>query len=152
MPESARRPAQTAFAKNVKVQVMHGLASIVTTIGDYPETFVKTFYRRHLLNDAEDLRQHRTISRLWLREAGDMFCRDGQQMNWRLRVDVSEDNDVFVPVDNLRRDFTRYYPAKQALFHIRLNCTSALPASQQNSQAKIIPWRLLPAFAASSVL
>ena len=141
LPESARRPAQAAFAKNMKVQMMHGLTGIVTAVGNNSEAFIETFVSCHLLNDSENLRQHRTVSRFRLGQAGDMFCRNGQQMHWRLRVDVSEDNDVGVPVDDLRRDFTRYYPAKQALFHIRVNCTSALPASQQNSQAKIIPLR-----------
>ena len=141
LPESARWPAQAAFTKNMKVQMMHGLTGIVTTVGNNSEAFFKTMFGRHFLNDSEYLRQHRAVSRFWLSQPGDMFCWNRQQMHWRLRVDVSEDNDVFVPVDNLRRDFTRYYPAKQALFHIRLNCTSALPASQQNSQAKIISWR-----------
>lgn len=119
---------------------MHGLASIVATVGNDSEAFIKALFGSHFLDDTENLRQHRTVSRFWLSKAGDVPDRNGQQMNRRLRVDVFEDNDIFIPVDYLRRDFTRNYSAKQALFHIRLHCTSALLASQQNSLANIIPF------------
>lgn len=105
--QSAWRPGQVSAAEQVKMNVPNNLTTAFITVIDDSKTILrKTPVMCDLAGNLEDMTNQLIVCRSQVQCCANMFTRHDQEMIWSLRVDILEDNDLFVLINKLARNFT----------------------------------------------
>ena len=110
-----RWPSELAPAKDVDVQVPHGLAGVVAVVHHQPEIVGDASLACDLPHRLEQLTAEDLV--LEVRELLDMLLRDHKNVERRAREDVVDRHDIVVLIDDGRRDLSGHDSAEQAVVH-----------------------------------
>jgi len=110
-----RRPSELAPAKDVDVQVPHGLAGVVAVVHHQPEIVGDASLTCDLPHRLEKLAAQGLV--VELRELGDVPSGYDQDVEWRARKDVVDRHDVIVLIDDRRGDLSGHDATEQAVVH-----------------------------------
>lgn len=88
-------------AEQMKVQVVHRLATIVTRIDDDAIAFGKTVRTRDVRGHRDKMAEECTMFRCDLRQRSKVLFRNDQHMRRSLRVDVRERDALLIFVEAL---------------------------------------------------
>src|SRR4051812_41828509 len=84
-----------------------GLPPVLSIVGDDPESVVgNVFFLRHILDRTSDFRNKRKVIFHQGGEALDVLFRNDENVNRRLRIDVTEGQDTSAFIDRLRLNLT----------------------------------------------
>jgi hypothetical protein len=98
-----RRPVHVSAAEQMQMQVVHGLAAIVTRIHDDAITIVQLLFARNLRRSGHQVADQWRIFGQRLRRGTEVLFGDNQKMRGRLGVDVGKADATFVFVHTVRR-------------------------------------------------
>lgn len=114
--------------KQVQVQVVHRLSSIVSRVHNDAITIVQLLFTRNLSRRGHQMTHQRRIFRQRLRSRPDMLFGNDQQMRGSLRIDIGKANAEFVfihaagwnsTVDDFAEKAVRRRRGVQLCFHGR---------------------------------
>ena len=99
------------------MQVRDRFAGVRTVVDDETKAFGKVQFFRDRSGDEKQVPEYGLVA--WIRraDASDDVFRHDQQVNRRLRLDVVQDDAMFVLVFDLRRNFALDDPLKNRLGH-----------------------------------
>ena len=104
-------------AEDMEMKVVDRLAGIVSAVGNNPVS------ARQVLLRGNDPDGPKAFRKLGIRGSGGiiqgayMLLRNHQDMDRRLRIDITESVDIFILIDFLRGDLAADDPAKETIFH-----------------------------------
>src|SRR5262245_55504905 len=102
----------------MQVDVEHGLTRVAVGIEDSPVALVGvTVLFRQGGGGSLHGAHERIIMRVEIVERGDVTTRNDQDVQWRLRVDVSDCDELVVLVDEASRDLSRDDLAEKTVAH-----------------------------------
>jgi hypothetical protein len=104
-----------ATGEHVEMQVVDGLATVASFIGDDPVPGVPKAQTQIGCHREEALDFFRAGACEIGREILGVTCRRDEHVRRRLRVEVAKRHDMFIAIDLLRRDIVRYDFAKNTI-------------------------------------
>jgi hypothetical protein len=102
---SAWRPRHLPFREHVDVEMRHRLASVRAGVDHEAKAVGEVKFFRDDFGDVNEVAEHGFVGGRRFRHARDWFLRDDEQVNGRLRLEVMENDAVFVLVLDLRGNF-----------------------------------------------
>lgn len=102
-------------AKQVKVQMIHGLASIRSRVHHGAEAFAQPLLFCDRFSHLVQVAKNALVSGREMRKRSDVLAWDHENMHRRLGMNVGEDNRVIVFIQLLRGNLTRGDFAEQAV-------------------------------------
>jgi len=111
----AGRPSQGTAAKQVEMQVLDALPTILARVHHNSEPLVQLFLFRKPLDTGEDLPHEGLVFFLEMSNTGNVLFWNYQDMHRRSRVDIAKSDDPLVLKDNVRRDLSGGYPTEHAV-------------------------------------
>lgn len=101
-----RRPLHLPATHHMQMKVVHRLGTLRTVIYHNPKSFCEPFLFCHKLSSVHQVTEQRLLVRPRLAELSKTIShlRNDQKMDWRLRIDISEGQAIFIFVDDCCRN------------------------------------------------